>query len=272
MQSDQKAIGVSYGVLITLGVAVLLFTVYMLLKVPSMLQTTGSGEGETEPSVANPHSSETATASNKTRAAQQLVQYRQRVAVLSEQVTRYQQQIEALSRQPGNGRGSSPTSPDTDSLPTTSGNPRGAGSSPPPPGLSSELATINSQLDAAQDAQEDLLTENLRLQRELEELANDLALLAEVNQSIQEGAERRHGISIEAAAATLSRVEESPIPYLIECLDDEDVEVQIWGAAVLAQLGPGANEALPALQQLLLVDDELLRMAVVRAIDAIDGE
>ena len=48
-----------------------------------------------------------------------------------------------------------------------------------------------------------------------------------VNQSIQEARERRRRISIEAAAFTLSRVEESPIPYLVECLDDEDIEVQI---------------------------------------------
>ena len=264
MQSDQKALGVSYGVLITVGVAVLLFTVYMLLKVPSMLQTTRSGEGDPAPSVATPLPTETAAASNKTRVAQQLVQYRQRVAVLSEQVTRYQQQIEALSRQPANGRVAPSTSSDADRLPTTSAD--------PPPGLGSELATISSQLDAAQDAQEDLLAENLRLRSELEELVDDLALLEEVNESIQEAADRRRIISIETAAATLSRVEETPIPYLIECLDDEDVEVQIWGAAVLGRMGPDANEALPALQQLLLVDDEPLRMAVVRAIEAIDGE
>ena len=272
MQSDQKALGVSYGVLITLGVAVLLFTVYMLLKVPSMLQTTRSGEGDPAPSVATPLPTETAAASNKTRVAQQLVQYRQRVAVLSEQVTRYQQQIEALSRQPANDRVAPSTSPDADSLPTTSANPRETGSVTRPPGLGSELATISSQLDAAQDAQEDLLAENLRLRSELEELVDDLALLEEVNESIQEAADRRRSISIETAAATLSRVEESPIPYLIECLDDEDLEVQIWGAAVLARMGPDANEALPVLQQLLLVDDAALRMAVVRAIEAIEGE
>ncbi len=272
MQSDQKALGVSYGVLITLGVAVLLFTVYMLLKVPAMLQPARSGEVEPGPSVATAQPTETAAASSKTRAAQQLVQYRQRIAVLSEQVTRYQQQIEALSRQPGGGRVATATSSDAANSPRTSRNPGRDGSSVPPTEINSDLATITSQLDAAQDAQEDLLKENLRLQRELEGLADDLALLEDVNQSIQDGAERRRSISIDTAAATLSRVEESPIPYLIECLDDDDVEVQIWGAAVLGRMGPDANAALPVLQQMLLVDDEPLRMAVARAIEAIEGE
>ena len=266
MQSDHKTLGVSYGVLIILGTAVLLFTVSMLLNVPSLVQTSHTGDNDPAPSAIPSRANETATAPNQTRAAQQLVQYRQRIAILSEQVTRYQKEIESLSRTPE----SNPVAPRSASGRTAS--PDGGSGSGSTPAAGSQLASVTSQLDAAQDAQADLLSENIRLQRKLDDMADDLALLEEVNQSIQDDTTRQRRISIETAAATLSRVDESPIPYLIECLDDADMEVQIWGASVLAELGPDASDALPALQQMLLVDDASVRMAVAAAIDAIEGE
>ncbi len=266
MQSDHKTLGVSYGVLIILGTAVLLFTVSMLLNVPSLVQTSHTGDNDPAPSAIPSRDNETATAPNQTRAAQQLVQYRQRIAILSEQVTRYQKEIESLSRTPE----SNPVAPRSASGRTAI--PDGGSGSGSNLAVGSQLASVTSQLDAAQDAQADLLSENIRLQRKLDDMADDLALLEEVNQSIQDDTTRQRRISIETAAATLSRVDESPIPYLIECLDDADMEVQIWGASVLAELGPDASDALPALQQMLLVDDASVRMAVAAAIDAIEGE
>ncbi|MDP7204277.1 MAG: HEAT repeat domain-containing protein, partial [Pirellulaceae bacterium] len=190
----------------------------------------------------------------------------QRIAILSEQVTRYQEEIETLSRKPGAESVSPRSTPDP------RGNPRDGDSSKTPPASGIELSAVTSQLDAAQDAQADLLSENIRLARMLDELADEIALLEEVNQSIQDDTARLRRISIETAAATLSRVEESPIPYLVECLDDDDMDVQIWGASVLGELGPDASDALPALQQMLLVDEESVRMAVAAAIEAIEGE
>jgi hypothetical protein len=274
MQSDQKAFGVSFGVLLVLGVAVLLFTVYMILNVPAMLQGTNPSADGPDVSLSRPSNSP--TVQNNARAAQQLVQYRQRVAVLTQQVARYKQQLNAINA----GQDSPPVTVAEIPTPPTAENEGVPASNNSVETelsvqlleLNEELVALTSQLDDARDAGEDLTLENIELESNLEALADEISLLEEVNQSIQELADRRRRLSIEAAAATLSRMEESPIPYLVECLAGEDVEIQIWGADVLGRLGPDAIEALPALRRMLDTEEESLGLSIRRAMDAIQGE
>jgi hypothetical protein len=274
MQNDQKVLGVSFGVLLVLGVAVLLFTVYMILNVPAMLQGTNPSVDGPDVSLSRPSNSP--TVQNNARTAQQLVQYRQRVAVLTQQVARYKQQLNAINA----GKDSpSVTVAEIASPPTAKNEGVPASNNSVQTGLSvqllelnEELVALESQLEDARDAGEDLTLENIELESSLEALADEISLLEEINQSIQELADRRRRLSIEAAAATLSRMEESPIPYLVECLAGEDVEIQTWGADVLGRLGPDAIEALPALRRMLDTENESLGLSVRRALDSIQGE
>jgi cell division protein FtsB len=268
MQSDQKTLGISFGVLVFVAIAVLLFTAYAVLNIPSMLE--GDDPVLQTLSATNSHSSSLQDKQQALKAAQQLVQYRQRVTLLT-------QQVASLQKQLGVGKGNPPG--ETESIDTPASN-------EPPPGppsdsttaaiqvrqLAEELASVKRQLDNAQDTGEDLLARNADLRVDIETLADDLSLLEDLTESTEEAATRQRELSIEAAATTFARMEESPIPYLIECLAEEDIEMRIWGADVLGRLGPDAAPALPVLRQLLQSGDEALGDAAQRAIDAIRDE
>ncbi len=268
MQSDQKTLGISFGVLVCLAIAVLLFTAYIVLNIPSMLE--GNDPGLQAVSAPNSPSRNLQDKQQSLKAAQQLVQYRQRITLLS-------QQVASLQKTLGVGKGSRPE--DTGSLAASAAN-------EPSPGdpidstnpstkvrqLTQELASMKRQLDTAQDAAEDLLTRNADLESGIKTLADDLSLLEDLTESTQEAATSQRELLIEAAATTFARLEESPIPYLIECLAEEDIEMRIWGAEVLGRLGPDAAPALPVLRQLLQSGDESLADTAQRAIDAIRDE
>ena len=268
MQSDQKTLGISFGVLICLAIVVLFFTAYIVLNIPSMLE--GNDPGVQAVSATNSQSRNLQDKQQSLKAAQQLVQYRQRVTLLTQQVTSLQKQL---------GLGKGRASGDTGSQEDPAGNERPAVSpadSTSPSRqvrqLTEELASMKRQLDTAQDTGEDLLARNADLQGDIETLADDLSLLEDLTESTQEAATSQRELSIEAAATTFARMEESPIPYLIECLAEEDIEMRIWGAEVLGRLGPDAAPALPVLRQLLQSVDESLADTAQRAIDAIRDE
>ena len=268
MQSDEKTLGISFGVLVFVAIAVLLTTAYLVLNIPSMLE--GNDPGLQTVSTTNSPSRDLQDKQQSLKAAQQLVQYRQRITLLT-------QQVGSLQKQLGTGKDSS--SGGTDFLDAPPGN-------EPPPGrpfdstnpstqvrqLTEELASMKRQLDTAQDTGEDLLAQNADLRADIARLTDDLSLLEDLTESTQETATSQRELSIEAAATTFARMEESPIPYLIECLAEEDIEMRIWGAEVLGRLGPDATPALPVLRQLLQSGDETLADTAQRAIDAIRDE
>jgi cell division protein FtsB len=268
MQSDQKTLGISFGVLVFLAIAVLLFTAYVVLNIPSMLE--GNDPGLQTVSATTSHSRSLQDKQQSLKAAQQLVQYRQRITLLTQKVTSLQKQL-GVGRDIPSGETGTPEAP------------AAIKPSPDPPAdstnpviqvrqLSEELASMKRQLNTAQDAGEDLLARNADLEVDIETLADDLALLEDLTESTQEAATRQRELFIEAAATTFARMEESPIPYLIECLAEEDIETRIWGANVLGRLGPDAAPALPILRQLLRSGDEALADAAQQAIDDIRDE
>jgi cell division protein FtsB len=275
MQSDQKAIGVTFVTLVLLGGLILLFAGYTVLNLPSMLDggdSTAKGSHTVGPTPRQSYAT-TGTA----HAAQQAAHYRQRNIALTLQIESYQKQIERL-----NARAAAAS---TETAGLEEPNVSSVRLETAVPGedddlpqfepvtqlleLNRELASMRTLLTNSQDTSEDLLAQKLSLEAEIDKLEDNLALLEEINQSADDASLRRRQLSIQAAAATFARMEESAIPYLIECLDGEDVDIQIWGADVLGRIGPDASTAVPDLRRLQDSQNAGLRLAIDRALEAI---
>ena len=275
MQSDQKAIGVTFVTLVLLGGLILLFAGYTVLNVPSMLDggdSTAKGS-HTVGATARQSYATTGTA----HAAQQAAHYRQRNIALTLQIETYQKQIDRLTKRAAAASTETPglAEPTVSSVelePAVPGEDDDLPQSDPVAQLvelNRELASMRTSLTNSQNTSEDLLAQKLALEAEIDTLEDPLTLLEEINQSADDTSVRRRQLSIQAAAATFARMEESAIPYLIECLDGEDVEIQIWGADVLGRIGPDASRAVPDLRRLQDSQNASLRLAIGRALESI---
>jgi cell division protein FtsB len=278
MQSDQKAIGVTFVTLVLLGGLILLFAGYTVLNVPSMLDggdSTAKGS-HTVGSTARQSYATTGTA-HAAHAAQQAAHYRQRNIALTLQIETYQKQIDRLTKRAAAASTETPglAEPTVSSVelePAVPGEDDDLPQSDPVAQLlelNRELASMRTSLTNSQDTSEDLLAQKLALEAEIDTLEDTLTLLEEINQSADDTSVRRRQLSIQAAAATFARMEESAIPYLIECLAGEDVEIQIWGADVLGRIGPDASTAVPDLRRLQDSQNANLRLAIGRALESI---
>lgn len=275
MQSDQKAIGITFVTLVLLGGIILLFAGYTVLNVPSMLD--GGDPAQKGSSAAGAVARQSYASTGSAHAAQQAAHYRQRNIALTLKIESYQKQINRLTARATAVSTETPglTKPTVSSVelePATSGE---DGNLPQSDlaaqllELNRELAGMRTSLTSSQDTSEDLLAQKLDLEAEIDTLEENLALLEEINQSAGDTSARRRQLSIQAAAATFARMEESAIPYLIECLDGEDVEIQIWGADVLGRIGPDASRAVPDLRRLQGSQSASLRLAIDRALESI---
>jgi cell division protein FtsB len=275
MQSDQKAIGVTFVTLVLLGGIILLFAGYTVLNVPSMLDGGASAkkDSSTVGAVARQSYASTGTA----HAAQQAAHYRQRNIALTLQIEAYQKQIDRLTARAAAVSTETPglEEPPVSSVELSPGVPA-EDDDLPQSDLAAQLLELNRELASmriswtnSQDTSEDLLAQKLDLEAEIETLEDNLALLEEINQSAGDASARRRQLSIQAAAATFARMEESAIPYLIECLDGEDVDIQIWGADVLGRIGPDASAAVPDLRRLQGSQNASLRLAIDMALASI---
>jgi HEAT repeat protein len=136
--------------------------------------------------------------------------------------------------------------------------------------LEDEIADLQAELDLAH-AVHDALVEDLdALQAELEQAYVRMGQLR-VESDVTSANELRDALAMEAAAANiLLGLGNSAVSPLMDALSHENPIVRRWAASVLGGMGSAAEEAVPALTEMLMDSDVDVQRAAQAALDAIE--
>ena len=151
------------------------------------------------------------------------------------------------------------------------------------------LVTLESDQQEANTAKAD--AETIELQKQLEELRLRLAesktqereletglteLREDLEKAYSELAEYETAALLEpertqedVAKDVLLRIGTSAVPTLIRLLDDERTDIRLFAASMLGEIGPDAEDAIPALREVLSDRNERVRAAAQRSLDLI---
>ncbi len=141
-----------------------------------------------------------------------------------------------------------------------------------PGNLSVDVTTLQADLDLAQAVQDTLMADVERLQ---EELARAYMEMEELQQQAErQVADRlRDGMILEAEAANaLMALGAAAVPELLKDLANPNPLVRRWAANILSGIGPDAQDALPALTEVLSDSDPGVRRCCALPSTRSEGE
>jgi hypothetical protein len=138
--------------------------------------------------------------------------------------------------------------------------------------LEAELARLKESLGRSDLLESDRERQLAELQVELIQADIELAMIqAEAGRELEVLASEKRALEA-TTAAIIGRCGMVAVPWLVDLLTDERVEIRRWAARALGAVGPDAQDASFVLQELLIDPDEEVRTLAEQALVAIHPE
>jgi hypothetical protein len=138
--------------------------------------------------------------------------------------------------------------------------------------LEAELARLKVSLDRSESLETDRERQLVELQVELVKADIELAMIqAEAGRELEVLTSEKRALEA-TTAAIVGRCGMVAVPWLVDLLSDERVEIRRWAARALGAVGTDAQDASFFLQELLSDPDEEVRTMAQQALAAIHPE
>jgi hypothetical protein len=135
--------------------------------------------------------------------------------------------------------------------------------------LESELARLRESLARAELLDGEREAQFAQLQKELLQADLELTMVQEESKREVDFLAAEKKVLEDTTVALIARCGVIAVPWLIELLEDERVEIRRWSARALGAMGVEAQEAVTPLRELLVDPDEDVRTAAQRALKSI---
>lgn len=135
--------------------------------------------------------------------------------------------------------------------------------------LENELAHLRESLDRSERLDAERERQFSQFQIELIQADLQLAMIDQESQRELDGLAAEKRTLEDITSALIARCGEVAVPWLIELLADERVEVRRWSVRALGEIGPEARDAIPMLHEFLADPDSEVRTRAKRALAAI---